>query len=149
MFLTDQPHMWKTGHQGRLAFLTDSLLRCARVLTVGFLRAGLWCTKQGLSLQTGNERKSRKKTNSCFQANWPWSNSNLKGKLESTLTVRSHFEITRSNIRHKASREPNNIMKASRVGGKVLCKARLCTSLFQTLAISPPPLPMASSVYFN
>lgn len=126
-------------NQGHPAFPTDGLLKCTRVLTVGFLKAGLWCTKQSLRLQIRNEHRSRQETSSCFQANRPWSNSNPKRKLESTSTVMSHFKITRRNIWHKESTEPNDIMKASRIGMKVLCKARLCTSLCLTLPVIPPP----------
>ena len=122
MFLNDQPHMWKTGTKGCLAFLTGGLLRCIHVLRVHFFKAELWCLKQGLSLQVRNEHESRKEINSCFQANWPWSNSNSNRKLESTSTVMTHFEITRSNKWHK-DQQIQTVMKAHRTGVKVLCKA--------------------------
>lgn len=131
-------------NQSRLAFLTDGLPRCTHVLTVGFLKAGLWCTKQGLRPQIRNENRSRKETNSCFQANW--SKSNTKGKLESTSTVMSHFKITRNNIWYKESTEPNNIIKASRMGMKVLREAGLYTSLCHWGGGSSPPMASSASL---
>lgn len=126
-------------NQGHPAFLIDGLLKCTHVLTIGFLKAGLWCTKQGLRLQIRNEHRSRQETSSCFQANRPWSDSNPKGKLESTLTVMSHFKNTRRTIWQKESTVPNNIMEASRFGLKALRKAGLCTSLCLALTVIPPP----------
>lgn len=127
--VSDWPAMHVTSrNSGCLAFLIDGLLRHTHVLRVGFLKAGLWCTKQGLRLQVRSEHRSRKDTNSCFQANQPQSNSNPQGKLESTSTVMSHFKISRSNMWSKGSTEPNNIMKASRTGVRVLCKPGLCVT---------------------
>lgn len=55
-------------NRGRLGSLTDGLLRCTRVLTGSFLKAGLGRAKQGLRLQIGNEHESRKETDSSSQA---------------------------------------------------------------------------------
>lgn len=140
MFSTGQPHTGRTRtNWGCLAFLTDDLPRCTHVPTVGFLKAGPWRAKKGLRPQTRNEHRSGKETDSCFQANWPWSSSNPEGKLGCTSTVMSHFEITRSNTWHRESTEPNRLMKASRVGVEVLGRrgsAHPCAWLW----LSPLPL---------